>query len=282
MGLIPLLLAVMLFGLAGLVIRRVLDQHLDRQAWASLISMAGPPTGVFDPDMVRDLPAAARRYFSFTIREGAPLCRSVEIAMTGSLGLGNKSNPKYRPMQARQLLAPFHGLVWRLKAGSISGSDGETPTNSWTRFWLYGLLPVVRAGGDTNHKRSAFGRLVSEAAFWLPASLLPGEHVSWESLDEHRARAVVRCGEFRQAVDITVAADGQPTQIVIQRWSNENAEHEFREQPFGGELSGFQMFAGYRLPTCVEGGNHFGTDDYFPSYKVRVDHFRFDSAADRP
>jgi hypothetical protein len=268
---------VVLLLLAG---RRALDRRADDRTWKALVQGAGPAQLVFDPTMIEDLPDPAQRYFLYSIRVGAPLYRVVEIEMTGELGLGSKDQPKYRPMSAHQILAPPHGLLWELTAGPISGSDGATPHTSWTRFWLFGLVPVARTGGNEDHHRSAFGRVVAEGAIWAPASLLPGEAVRWESVDESVARAIVSFGSFEQAVDITVADDGQPTRVVIQRWSNENPDKRFREQPFGGDLSTFEEFDGYRLPTRVEGGNHIGTDDYFPFFKARVTTIRFPAAVE--
>ena len=69
--------------------------------------------------------------------------------------------------------------------------------------------------------------------------------------------------------------NGQPSRVVIQRWSNENADKEFREQPFGGYLSEFREINGYRLPMRVEGGNLIGTQEYFPFYKAEVQTVRF-------
>lgn len=131
------------------------------------------------------------------------------------------------------------------------------------------LVPVVRAS-NVDHQRSAFGRVVAEAAFWAPASLLPSETVTWEGVARDTARATARNGEFTQSVDITVDASGAPIKVLIQRWSNENAEREFREQPFGGYPSDYQEVGGYRLPMRVEGGNHIGTADYFPFFKADV------------
>lgn len=177
-------------------------------------------------------------------------------------------------MQAKQLLAPPYGLVWCLKSGAISGSDGLTSANSWTRFWLIGLIPLVRLGGSHDHRRSAFGRLVAEAAFWAPAALLPSEFVRWKPVDSNTARVLLTYAGFEQAVDMVVAENGLPTRVTMQRWSNENPDKEFRWQPFGGELSEFREFAGYTLPTRVTGGNHFGTDNYFPFYKASVKNIR--------
>jgi len=271
------LLGLLLLMIAALAGWRALDRHADQIAWARLIKTESTKARTYNPAMVENLPEPARRYFNYTIQSGTPLYSVVEINMTGDIGMGSKDRPNYRPMRAHQILAPPHGLVWKLRTGQISGSDGTTPETSWTRFWLFGLAPVVRAGG-TDHKRSAFGRVVAEAAFWAPASLLPSQHVRWETLDENSARAIVQFGQFEQAVDITADPKGAPTRVVIQRWSNENQEREFREQPFGGDLSEFRNFGGYRLPTRIEGGNLIGTPNYFPFFKASVTNIRFPAA----
>lgn len=253
---------------------RWLDHRADREAWEHLIRLASSEPRAFTPDLVAGLPEPARRYFAFTIAPGTPLRTVVEIGMQGEIGLGTREAPGYRPMTARQVLAPPHGLVWQLESGAMAGSDAALPGRSWTRFWLFGLLPVVRASGP-DHLRSAFGRVVAEGAFWVPASLLPGGHVRWKPLDENSARATVSTGGLEQSVDITVDEHGAPTKVVIQRWSNVNAEQAFRAQPFGGHLSRFEWFDGYRLPTHVEGGNHIGTPAYFPFFKADVTAIRY-------
>ena len=271
---LALIALTLLVGAAMLASWRALDRKTDRNSWNSLVELAGPARGRFDPAAIASLPEPAQRYFRYTIRPGALLHRAVEIEMNGEMGLGTKDAPNYRAMSAQQVLAPPYGLVWQLEAGPVSGSDGALPDRSWTRFWLFGFVPIVRVGGSDDHRRSAFGRVVAEGAFWAPASLLPGETVRWEPLDGNRARAIVAFAGFEQAVDITVADDGRPTRVVIQRWSNENAQKVFREQPFGGDLSDFRDFGDYRLPTRVEGGNHIGTDDYFPFFKATVTSIR--------
>lgn len=248
---------------------RALDKRADNRAWQCLLRLSDADAGVFSTAMVASLPEPAQRYFTFMIAPGTPLRTIAEIQMTGHISLGSKEAPRYRPMQARQILAPPYGLVWQLRTGFLAGSDGALPDASWTRFWLFGLFPVARASGPDHH-RSAFGRVVAEAAFWAPASLLPGPRVRWEPVDEHSARAIVTCGELSQAVVVTVDESGMPTRVVIQRWSNENPEKVFREQPFGGYLADFRQFDGYTLPTRVEGGNLIGTSEYFPFYKAEV------------
>ena len=182
------LLAAITVPVLGLLSWRQFDHRADRAAWNALAEMASDSDAVFDLSIVADLPEPAQRYFEFTIQPGTPLRTSVRIQMTGEISLGTKAAPNYQLMQAQQILAPPHGLVWKLKSGGISGSDGAMPDRSWTRFWLFNLIPVVRAEGPDHH-RSAFGRVVAEAVFWAPASLLPANNVTWESVDQNTARA---------------------------------------------------------------------------------------------
>jgi hypothetical protein len=273
------LLGILLVVVVGLAVWRALDHRADQMAWERLIAGQAVQTRTFNASMTAGLPEPARRYLNFTIAQGTPLCTAVEIDMTGEIGLGSKDAPGYRDMAARQILAPPHGLVWKVKTGPIGGSDSALPDKSWTRLWLFGLIPIVRASGPDHH-RSAFGRVVAEGAFWTPASLLPGEFVRWKPIDDNSARAVVTFGHFEQAVDVTVDEAGAPTMVVIRRWSNANPEQVYREQPFGGYLSGFREFGGYRLPTRVEGGNLIGTPDYFPFFKAEVSAIRFPRRVD--
>lgn len=263
------ILACVLVLAAALVLWRMTDTVRANAAWSRLAALGGNAR-VFDLAMVEDLPEPARRYFAFTIAEGTPLSSVAVIEMDGQIGLGTKNDPKYQSMHARQILAPPHGLVWRLNTGAITGSDGALPETSWTRFWLFHLVPVVRISGDPDHRRSAFGRVVSEAAFWAPASLLPSKQVSWEARGPDVARATVAFGNFTQWVDITVGPDGEPTKVVIERWSNANRDGEYRSQSFGGTLSEYEVFDGYRLPTRVDGGNLIDTPVYFPFFRAKV------------
>ncbi len=207
--------------------------------------------------------------------------------MTGRFSLGSKEAPNYMAMRAHQLLAAPAGFVWSMSARGglmrVSGSDAAANGGSWTRFWLMGLIPVARIGGTVDHRRSAFGRYVAEATFWTPAALLPGPGVVWEEVDETTARVTVTHDELQQSVDVTVDAEGRPVRVVFQRWSDANPDKTYRLQPFGGFLSEFRDFDGFRLPTHVEAGNHFGEDAFFPFFIADVSEITFPSPpASRP
>ncbi|PPI83903.1 hypothetical protein KEHDKFFH_11255 [Marinobacter maroccanus] len=249
---------------------RQADDTADRAAMAKLAALQPASPQRFDLSLLDGLPEPAQRYFRYTIQPGTPLYTVARISMNGKFAMGNRESPDYMAMQATQMLAMPEGFIWKMSANRgllrISGSD----TEQWTRFWLMGLLPVARMGGDPDHTRSAFGRYVAEAVFWSPAALLPGPGVAWRLVDVNTARVIVRHEGMEQAVDVVVAEDGRPLQVSFDRWSNANPEKVHRLQPFGGFLSEFREFQGFLLPTRVEAGNFFATDDYFPFFIAQV------------
>ncbi|WP_430449676.1 DUF6544 family protein [Rhodophyticola sp.] len=103
-----------------------------------------------------------------------------------------------------------------------------------------------------------------------PGEPTAGEHIRWEEAGPDTARAVVTHGALEQAVEITLAPDGLSRSVIIQRWSSENLDKSRRLQLFGGHLSQYREFSGNRLPTCIEGGNDFGTEEYFPFFRTEI------------
>tara|TARA_R100000322_G_scaffold165367_3_gene130635 strand:- start:224 stop:1042 length:819 start_codon:yes stop_codon:yes gene_type:complete len=257
---------------------RLLDHRADFNAMRELLASQPANPQTFTADMVMHLPEPAQRYVLYTIKPGTPLWTVARIRMAGQFGMGNKDKPDYLDFTATQILAAPLGFVWKMRARrgvmAMSGSD----TQRWTRFWIWGLLPVARMGGNADHTLSAFGRYVAEAVIWTPAALLPGPHISWEGLAPDRVRAIIKYQGMSQAVDLTVKEDGQPAAFIFQRWSNANPEKQHRLQPFGGHVSGLRDFGGFCLPTHVEAGNHFGTDQYFPFFVADIADIEFQRA----
>ena len=269
----------MLFTLAGvslivLLSLRLYDWYAEQDEWARLTGLQPISPLKYDPKIVADLPESAQRFFNFAIAPGTPLLPVAEIDMGGQFSLGTRDNPNYQIMVAHQILASPYGFVWRLNLRGrvpVSGSD----SGNWTRFRILGLIPVARMGGDADHAQSAYGRYVAESVFWTPAAVLPRPGVVWEGVDSNSARVTVSRGILSQTVNIRVSANGQPVEVSFSRWSNANADKEYRLQPFGGTLSDFRKVQGYHLPFKVEAGNMFGTDDYFVFYKAEIKEIRF-------
>ena len=103
--------------IVGLAVWRALDHRADQVAWERLAAWPAGQTRTFDAAMTAGLPEPAQRYFNFTIAHGTRLVTAVEVDMAGEIGLGSKDAPGYRPMEARQILSPHAGFVWRLSSG---------------------------------------------------------------------------------------------------------------------------------------------------------------------
>ena len=136
-------------------------------------------------------------------------------------------------------------------------------------------FPWAQRGQRRPHDRSAFGRCLAEAVFWTPAALLPDDGIRWEQIGDDSARVTVIRNGLEQSVDVTVDETDRPVQVAFARWTDANPDKAFRLQPFGGYLSEFRSFGGYRLPTRVEAGNFFGTSEYFPFFRAQVTSISF-------
>ena len=268
--LLLLVFALLILAIVALALWRQFDRRADRAEMDRLIALQPSDPPVFAADTIGDLPEPARRFLTFAIAEGTPLRTVAVIEMQGQFGMGDKDAPGYMPMRATQVLAAPEGFVWAMSGGSGAMRMGGSDSGAWTRFWLYGLAPVARFGGDADHARSAFGRTVAEAVFWTPAAVLPGPDVTWEPVSENVARVTMRRGDLAQAVEVTVDPDGRPRHVFFMRWSDANPEKLHRLQPFGGYLSEFRQFDGFTVPTHVEAGNMFETEDYFPFFIADV------------
>jgi hypothetical protein len=243
------------------------------RGWEAVAAGAEPSHELFDPASIQDLPEIARRYFNHAIAAGTPLRSVIELRMQGTFLLGDKDGQQVFDMKARQILRPPSDFVWipQMKSGlmRISGSDALVDGAGWSRFWLLGLVPVANVRGGSDVARSAAFRSAIES-IWVPPSLLPANKVIWEQTGKNTARVRLQRVDPEIVLDLTLAADGGVRKIVGQRWSNANPKGVFKLQPFGGSVAAERSFGGYTIPSSLEVGNHFGTEDYLPFFRAEI------------
>ncbi len=251
------------------------DRAHAQSVWSGLQEAREAEPLRYDPAMVADLPEVAQRYFARAISPGTPLHRVVRLEMEGTFVL----NGRPMPMRASQVLVPPGlGFVWKAEVGSglmrFAGSDGffapgEGAVDSWTRFWLAGLIPLARIGTNEDHARSAATRVMLESV-WAPASLLPQFGAHWTATGPESA--VVRFDGAPGIEPMEMVFDGQGNllSVAAQRWSDANPEKTYRLQPFGGRMLEMGSFQGFLIPTRVELGNHFGTPAWEPFFHASI------------
>jgi hypothetical protein len=152
----------------------------------------------------------------------------------------------------------------------FSGSDGYWKgRTSWTRFWLWGLLPVARIANTADHARAAAARMVMESV-WTPAALLPQFGAVWTQTGADQAE--VRFPEVHgvEPIQLTFDAAGRVLEMTTLRWSDANPERIYRLQPFGGRTLAHATHQGFTIPTAMEIGNHVGTPEYAPFFRAQL------------
>jgi hypothetical protein len=200
----------------------------------------GHPPVVFDPAMVADLPAPARRWLSRVIEPGTPLVDAVEIQMHGELKLG-----RWRPFTATQALVPEAGFVWaaRTRIGALParGFDSYSAAGGVMHWRMLGVVPVQSAHGY-DVTRSAADRLVAESVL-LPTSLVQAR---WQPAEDGCATYL----HARGRATIRTADDGRLLSVAMQRWGRpaggQFAEHRF-EVTFASEFA----VGGLLLPDAI-------------------------------
>jgi hypothetical protein len=253
-----------------------------QEVWARLEALreAEPPR--FEPAMLVGLPDLAQRWLARAIVPGAPLHRLVWLQMQGSFIMNGKS----LPMVARQVLAPpAYGFVWQADIGqglvSFAGSDGyhqpagpADSARSWTKFWLHGLLPLARVGGNPDHAHAAATRVMLEAV-WAPATMLPMHGAQWRQTGPDSAEVRFAQTPELPPMQLKFNAHGDLAEVWAMRWTDANADKVYRLQPFGGRILAMGEFQGFRVPTHVEMGNLWGTPDYTPFFLAQITAVRY-------
>ncbi|HLM66063.1 MAG TPA: DUF6544 family protein, partial [Longimicrobium sp.] len=205
------------------------------------------------------------------IAPGTPLARSVRLTMHGTLRLSPGGDAL--PMRAEQVLAPPAGFIWRARVGRgamrFRGYDRYAQAQGAMRWWLLGLVPIVRADG-TDVTRSAAGRLGGEAVL-VPSALLPGRGAAWEAVDDGTARVRLVVDGEPVTTTLRIDADGQLRHASLMRWRDDAGGGVPGYVRFDVELSGERTFGGYTVPTHLRAGWRLGERDEFPFFDATVD-----------
>ena len=246
------------------------DARATDRLWADLALGPDQPTAIFDPAMTDGLPALARRYLCHAIAPGTPLSPVVELAMEGTFIL----NQRALKMRASEILAPGRGFVWKAQVGrwplGFSGSDAwRSDGDSWTRFRLAGLVPLVAEGGSADHALSCAARLALETV-WAPMALLPQAGAVWHQTGPDRADIIFPDQPALKPISLRLDGQGRVIEAVTLRWSNANPSRNWAWQPFGGRMTAWRSFDGLTVPSEVEIGNHWGTAQWSPFFKATI------------
>jgi hypothetical protein len=260
--------AAAVLGLAGLTVWRIRDeQRLDGLSRILESPPGDPAAALAGIEPLSRIPTPARRYLQRAIAQGAPLTPFVRLSFTGSQQL--EADQGWLSLAGKELIVPGHGYIWQanLRGGllSLSGYESYTSDVAAERYRLFGLWPYHSNAGDGDAQRAALDRLALES-IWLPTVLLPGEAVSWETVDADHAQ--VRLGSRDETVTLVFrfAPDGHLLEVTGPRWVAATQAYV----PFGFLIEEEGTFDGYTVPTRLRAGWRPGQPDFRETLRLQV------------
>jgi hypothetical protein len=229
----------------------------------------------FSRHLIRNLPPTAQRYVRHAIKMETPLARVATLQMTGTI----KPNPEseWLPFQAEEILAAGRGFLWRAGIDTpgpfgLAGADYYLAGESQMRFYLAGIIPVVKASGEALSK-SAAGRLLIESVM-LPTAFLPKRGAIWEDIDEERTKVTVNVDGLSATVTLTIGPNGELREAFMKRYQG-GEEGQTGLAPFGIRVLQEARFDGFVLPKRFTAGWHYGTPEYEEFLRATIQEVQF-------
>jgi hypothetical protein len=221
---------------------------------------------------VGGLPDPAARYLRHALAPDAPLARSVDVRMSGTMRV---AADEWVPFEARQRICPERGFIWEARVAvlrrlSVEGADWLFGDEAGIEYALEDWWPVVgRRGQET--ARSALGRLLVELV-WLPSALTPQRGAHWARGDADRA--VVTPSGSKSAMTVAVDADGRLREAsIVRRRVAANGESSIA--PYGISVESEARWGEFIVPDRLTAAWGIGTDDREDFMRINVDDLRW-------
>lgn len=194
------------------------------------------------------LPEPVRRYLAWALPERKAMIESIRYEQSGEMQI--KPGQGWKTLEATGAAATaepamaWHGYLpgvvgFGARDAYLDGKGSFTPK-------MLGLFPVGDASGP-EVDRAALLRFLAEAP-WYPTVFLE-PYVSWEAVDENRARAVITHGEVTADALFTFDPEGKPVAVEGMRHRTEGSGQVLR--PWSGTFEAYETVEGVKIPRKV-------------------------------
>lgn len=201
--------AVALGGVAVLAVRSQRKRRADGLRGRLLRNARDP-----EPDAPGvELPEPVRRYLEYALPPGTPPIRTASLRQTGTFRLGGIGSG-WKPLEATQSFSSSPpAFVWEARirmapALAIQVVDSYLGGEGAIHATAASLIPIVDRKGAPELNAGALMRFLAEAV-WIPTRLRPGDGLSWQPMDQRRARAILEDGPNRVELEFTFGDDGR-------------------------------------------------------------------------
>jgi hypothetical protein len=210
-------------------------------------------------------PDPVERYLAHAMPAGPPPDDGVGLRMAGRIKLG-----AWLPFTAEQV-CDGRSFVWRARVGPLRVTDRFADGAGGMRGSLLGRRTLFDARGE-DVTRSSAGRAALEAV-WCPAALRPERGVTWRAEADDHIVATWDVPPERPEVHLLIAPDGALRAVWAERWGNAGRP-AFGYIPCGCEVLAERRFGSLVVPSEVTVGWWFGTPEYAPFFRARVEDLR--------
>ena len=223
-----------------------------------------------------DLPAPVRRYFDFVFPDGPPGdVTHVEIEMAGQFR--RPQTEDFQPTTARQVVGtrapdmvfsadtPIVWPLWAIAWDAYIDGDMEM------RARLLSMITVMAEDSTPALNRTSLRRWLLESPTY-PMALLPGGPVTWEPVDDTRARAVVRAHGEEASLVATFGPDGALTRFDAEQDGDLTTPYHGSGEHV--RRTDYTLVDGVRVPMGFEIARAAGGQIY-PFWTGRVTQIRF-------
>jgi hypothetical protein len=231
--------------------------------------MDPPDPGAFDPSELDGLPKPVRDHLTAAIVPGAPLARTAQLRMNGTIALR-----RWIPFRAHQTLTPHRGFLWHGRAAAlITGSDRYVDGEGVADWRVFGRSVMHAEGVDAS--RASAGRCGAEA-IWVPTVLLPRFGVAWTAEDERHITARYEVDDVPIVLELELDERAHLRACVFQRWGDPERTGTAGWHPFGGRVTAYAHFGPVVIPQSGRFGWFYGTERWETGefFRYHISHHR--------
>jgi hypothetical protein len=198
------------------------------------------------------LPDPVQRYLRYAIRDGASAIGTARLKHDGLF----RTTPEQRWFRIegeQYFTVASPGFVWKASIRPvpllwIDARDRLVSGRGNMLVKLVSTIPIADAVGAEIDQGSRL-RWLAESA-WFPYAFV-GDHVQWEPIDAHSARARLCCDGLPVSALLHIDDEGNLTQLRADRYRDVGGGKAVLT-PWTGHYSDYREFNGFRVPCSVE------------------------------
>ncbi|GAB3399508.1 hypothetical protein NX774_17465 [Massilia agilis] len=203
------------------------------------------------------LPGPVQRYFRRVLADGQPLILDAQLQQEGSMR-ASLDTERWMTFSATHLVRPAApGFVWNARVQvaplvHLRVLDAYAAGHGASELFAMSALRVGAATPGPELDAGALHRYLAEGV-WYPSALLPGEHLAWTPIDEHRALATLTDRGTTVSLEFRFNAMGEVTSVYTPaRWCTFGSGYQ--QRGWEGRVFDYIEQDGMRVPSRAEVG----------------------------